>query len=98
MRMSLTASEARRRGLLSEGQMARLLHIDRVEAREMPWTRESFAHVRSIVDANERIGDLAGIARRLKERNERLEARVARLREAQGSTTLPSRVLRKIRG
>ena len=56
------------------------------------------AHVRSIVDANERIGDLAGIARRLKERNERLEARVARLREAQGSTTLPSRVLRKIRG
>lgn len=72
--------------------------FSRVEAREMQWTRESFAHVRSIVDANERIGDLAGIARRLKERNERLEARVARLREAQGSTTLPSRVLRKIRG
>ena len=27
--------EAWRRGLLSEGQLARLLHIDRVEAREM---------------------------------------------------------------
>jgi Zn-dependent peptidase ImmA (M78 family) len=35
MRMSLMASEAWRRGLLSEGQLARLLHIDRVEAREM---------------------------------------------------------------
>ncbi|SEJ83367.1 transcriptional regulator, XRE family [Sphingobium sp. AP50] len=35
MRMSLLASEAWRRGLLSEGQLARLLHIDRVEAREM---------------------------------------------------------------
>ena len=35
MRMSLMASEAWRRGLLSEGQLARLLHIDRVEVREM---------------------------------------------------------------
>lgn len=35
MRMSLLASEAWRRGLLSEGQLARLLHIDRVEAREI---------------------------------------------------------------
>ncbi|QDC37275.1 helix-turn-helix domain-containing protein [Sphingobium fuliginis] len=35
MRMSLLASEAWRRGLLSEGQLARLLHVDRVEAREM---------------------------------------------------------------
>lgn len=35
MRMSLLASEAWRRGLLSEGQLARLLHIDRVDAREM---------------------------------------------------------------
>jgi hypothetical protein len=35
MRLSLLASEAWRRGLLSEGQLARLLHIDRVEAREM---------------------------------------------------------------
>jgi Zn-dependent peptidase ImmA (M78 family) len=33
MRMSLLASEAWRRGLLSEGQLARLLHIDRVDAR-----------------------------------------------------------------
>jgi hypothetical protein len=74
--------------------------FSRVEAREMQWTRESFAHVRSIVDANERIGDLAGIARRLKERNERLEERLARLREERdaAATTLPSRVLRKIRG
>ena len=35
MRMSLMASEAWRRGLLSEGQLARLLHIDRIEAREI---------------------------------------------------------------
>lgn len=35
MRMSLLASEAWRRGLLSEGQLARLLHIGRVDAREM---------------------------------------------------------------
>jgi Zn-dependent peptidase ImmA (M78 family)/DNA-binding XRE family transcriptional regulator len=35
MRMSLMASEAWRQGLLSEGQLARLLHIDRVDAREM---------------------------------------------------------------
>lgn len=35
MRMSLMASEAWRQGLLSEGQLARLLHIDRVEAREI---------------------------------------------------------------
>lgn len=35
MRMSLMASEAWRRGLLSEGQLAQLLQIDRVEAREM---------------------------------------------------------------
>lgn len=35
MRMTLLSSEAWRRGLLSEGQLARLLHIDRLEAREM---------------------------------------------------------------
>ncbi len=33
MRMSVMASEAWRQGLLSEGQIARLLHIDRVDAR-----------------------------------------------------------------
>lgn len=35
IRMSLLASEAWRRGLLSEGQLARMLHIDRIEAREL---------------------------------------------------------------
>ena len=35
MRMSVMAGEAWRRELLSEGQLARLLHIDRVEAREL---------------------------------------------------------------
>ena len=35
MRMSIMAGEAWRRELLSEGQLARLLHIDRVEAREL---------------------------------------------------------------
>lgn len=35
MRMSLMASEAWRRDLISEGQVARLLHIDRVDARAL---------------------------------------------------------------
>jgi len=35
MRMSLMASEAWRRSLVSEGQLARLLHIDRVDARAL---------------------------------------------------------------
>jgi Zn-dependent peptidase ImmA (M78 family)/DNA-binding XRE family transcriptional regulator len=35
MRMSLMASEAWRRELLSEGQLARLLHIDRIDARAL---------------------------------------------------------------
>ena len=35
MRMSVMASEAWRQDLLSEGQIARLLHIDRVDAREL---------------------------------------------------------------
>lgn len=34
LRLNLLASEAARRGLLSEGQLARLLQIDRVELRE----------------------------------------------------------------
>jgi Zn-dependent peptidase ImmA (M78 family)/DNA-binding XRE family transcriptional regulator len=33
LRLNLLASEAYRRGLLSEGQLARLLHLDRVELR-----------------------------------------------------------------
>ncbi len=33
MRMSLMASEAWRQSLLSEGQLARLLQIDRIDAR-----------------------------------------------------------------
>ncbi|UYH55539.1 XRE family transcriptional regulator [Qipengyuania sp. SS22] len=35
MRMSVMASEAWRQGLLSEGQIARLLHMDRVDARRL---------------------------------------------------------------
>jgi len=35
MRMGMMASEAWRRDLLSEGQLAYLLHIDRVQAREL---------------------------------------------------------------
>ena len=34
LRLSLLASEAMRRELLSEGQLARLLRMDRVELRE----------------------------------------------------------------
>ena len=40
MRMGVMASEAWRQALLSEGQLARLLHIDRVDARlpeDRPW-------------------------------------------------------------
>jgi hypothetical protein len=35
MRMSLMASEAWRQSLLSEGQLARLLQIDRVDTRAL---------------------------------------------------------------
>jgi hypothetical protein len=35
LRLNLLASEAHRQGLLSEGQLARLLHLDRVELREI---------------------------------------------------------------
>jgi Zn-dependent peptidase ImmA (M78 family) len=35
IRLNSLASEAWRRGLLSEGQIARLLHLDRVDAREL---------------------------------------------------------------
>jgi Zn-dependent peptidase ImmA (M78 family)/DNA-binding XRE family transcriptional regulator len=35
LRLNLLASEAARRGLLSEGQLARLLHVDRTELREI---------------------------------------------------------------
>lgn len=35
LRLNMLASEAHRQGLLSEGQLARLLHLDRVELREI---------------------------------------------------------------
>jgi Zn-dependent peptidase ImmA (M78 family)/transcriptional regulator with XRE-family HTH domain len=35
LRLGLLADEATRRGILSEGQIARMLHLDRVELREM---------------------------------------------------------------
>jgi len=35
IRLNLLAAEAYRRELLSEGQLARLLHLDRIELREM---------------------------------------------------------------
>lgn len=35
LRLNLLASEAYRQGLLSEGQLARLLHLDRIELREV---------------------------------------------------------------
>ena len=40
LRLSLLASEAHRQGLLSEGQLARLLRVDRVELREILGSRE----------------------------------------------------------
>jgi Zn-dependent peptidase ImmA (M78 family) len=40
LRLNLLANEAYRRGLLSEGQLARLLHLDRVELREILDTQE----------------------------------------------------------
>lgn len=40
LRLNLLASEAFRQGLLSEGQLARLLHLDRVELREILGSQE----------------------------------------------------------
>jgi len=40
LRLNLLASEAYRQGLLSEGQLARLLHLDRVELREILGNQE----------------------------------------------------------
>ncbi len=40
LRLNLLASEAYRQGLLSEGQLARLLHLDRVELREILGSQE----------------------------------------------------------
>jgi Zn-dependent peptidase ImmA (M78 family) len=40
LRLNLLASEAYRQGLLSEGQLARLLHLDRVELRDILGSRE----------------------------------------------------------
>ena len=76
--------------------------FSRVERREMQWTAESFAHVRSIVEANERIADLARTARRLGKQNAALRERVAHLRAQQaapaGVRSLPRRVARRLRG
>ena len=35
LRLNLLAAEAHRRGLMSEGQLARLLRLDRIELREI---------------------------------------------------------------
>ena len=77
--------------------------FSRVEKREMQWTAESFAHVRSIVEANERIADLARTARRLGKQNAAaLREQVAHLRAQQaapvGVRSLPRRVVRRLRG
>jgi Zn-dependent peptidase ImmA (M78 family)/DNA-binding XRE family transcriptional regulator len=40
LRLNLLASEAHRQGLLSEGQLARLLHLDRIELRDVLGSRE----------------------------------------------------------
>lgn len=40
LRLNMLASEAYRQGLLSEGQLARLLHLDRVELREILGSQE----------------------------------------------------------
>lgn len=74
--------------------------FSRVENREMQWTRESFAHVRSIVEANERIADLARTARRLSKQNARLRRKVADLQATpapRGAASLPARVLHRLR-
>ena len=78
--------------------------FSRVEKREMQWTKESFAHVRSIVEANERISDLALTARRLSKQNAALRRKVADLRAAApagsapaATPSLPSRVLHRLR-
>jgi len=41
LRLNLLAYEAHRRGLMSEGQLARLLHLDRVELREILGSQET---------------------------------------------------------
>jgi hypothetical protein len=40
LRLNLLAAEAYQKGLLSEGQLARLLHLDRIEVREMLTSQE----------------------------------------------------------
>ena len=40
LRLNLLASEAYRQGLLSEGQLARLLRLDRIELREILGSQE----------------------------------------------------------
>lgn len=71
--------------------------FSRIEQREMQWTRESFAHVRSIVEANERIADLARTARRLTKRNATLQKRVTELKARPTTSSLTARVLRRLR-
>lgn len=41
LRLNLLAAEAHKKGLLSEGQIARLLHLDRVEVRELLSSQET---------------------------------------------------------
>lgn len=52
-----------------------------LERREMTWTRDSIAHVQSLIKAHERIADLAREAKKLKQRNEQLAERNQKLRE-----------------
>ena len=44
LRLNLLAGEAARRGLLSEGQLARLLKVDRLELREILMSHELEGH------------------------------------------------------
>jgi Zn-dependent peptidase ImmA (M78 family) len=52
IRLNLLASEAWRRNLLSEGQVARLLHLDRVEARELI---DGYEAEETVTDASPRL-------------------------------------------
>jgi hypothetical protein len=78
--------------------------FSRMESRELTWTEESFAHVHSVVKANERIADLARAARkverqneRLRERNAVLEKQVRRLRRKKRPDAMPRRAMRRLR-
>jgi hypothetical protein len=55
--------------------------FSKMEARELTWTDESFAHTHAVIKANERIADLARAARKLETQNERLSERNVVLRQ-----------------